>query len=202
MRRTLERLANEYFDLLIIGGGDHGRMRRARRLLARIQGGAGREERFRQCHQRPQFQAHPWRAALSAQFRAWAGAGIAERAAHLAAHRTASGATPAISHSDVWRRTARNARRLACRIDALRHAIFRSRLARRSRTAPAAASWLKREAALAREPVLERPGFRRRFRYYDAQMYSPERLALECLIDADPNMARRSQIIVPSDLRC
>ncbi|HEY1707894.1 MAG TPA: glycerol-3-phosphate dehydrogenase/oxidase [Rhizomicrobium sp.] len=46
-------------------------------------------------------------------------------------------------------------------------------------------SWLDAKAALAREPVLEGDSFQGSFVYYDAQMYSPERLALEHLIDAD-----------------
>ena len=46
-------------------------------------------------------------------------------------------------------------------------------------------SWLGRAEALNSEPVLEGPGFEGAFRYYDAQMYAPERLALECLIEAD-----------------
>ncbi len=46
-------------------------------------------------------------------------------------------------------------------------------------------SWLSAKEALAREPVLDGPNFEGAFQYYDAQMYSPERLALECLIDAD-----------------
>ena len=45
-------------------------------------------------------------------------------------------------------------------------------------------SWLNREQALAAEPVLDAPGFEGALQYYDAQMYSPERLALECLIEA------------------
>jgi glycerol-3-phosphate dehydrogenase len=49
--------------------------------------------------------------------------------------------------------------------------------------------WLNRADALAAEPVLDGPGFSGAFQYYDAQMYSPERLALECLIDADANGA-------------
>lgn len=44
--------------------------------------------------------------------------------------------------------------------------------------------WFSRAAALAREPHLDGPGFAGAFLYYDAQMYAPERLALECLIDA------------------
>ena len=50
-------------------------------------------------------------------------------------------------------------------------------------------SWLGASDALAQEPVLERPGLTGAFAYYDAQMYSPERLALECLIDADAHGA-------------
>jgi glycerol-3-phosphate dehydrogenase len=50
-------------------------------------------------------------------------------------------------------------------------------------------AWLGRDEALRREPVLARPGLEGAFRYYDAQMYSPERLALECLLDADANGA-------------
>jgi glycerol-3-phosphate dehydrogenase len=46
-------------------------------------------------------------------------------------------------------------------------------------------SWLNRKTALAREPVLEGKGFEGAFLYYDAQMYAPERLALEHLLDAD-----------------
>ena len=49
--------------------------------------------------------------------------------------------------------------------------------------------WLGARDALAQEPVLERPGFEGAFAYSDAQMYSPERLALECLIDADAHGA-------------
>jgi glycerol-3-phosphate dehydrogenase len=44
--------------------------------------------------------------------------------------------------------------------------------------------WLDKNKALAEEPMLDAPGFEGTFRYYDAQMYAPERLALECLIDA------------------
>ena len=45
--------------------------------------------------------------------------------------------------------------------------------------------WLDKARALEAEPVLDGPGFSGAFRYYDAQMYAPERLALECLIEAD-----------------
>jgi glycerol-3-phosphate dehydrogenase len=44
--------------------------------------------------------------------------------------------------------------------------------------------WLGRESARERAPILDDPGFGGAFLYYDAQMYAPERLALECLIDA------------------
>jgi glycerol-3-phosphate dehydrogenase len=50
-------------------------------------------------------------------------------------------------------------------------------------------SWLNAKEALAREPVLDGPGLEGAFQYYDAQMYSPERLALECLLDADAHGA-------------
>ena len=45
--------------------------------------------------------------------------------------------------------------------------------------------FLGRSKALAREPVLEAEGFSGAFEYHDAQMYAPERIALECLIDAE-----------------
>ena len=49
--------------------------------------------------------------------------------------------------------------------------------------------WLKPKTALAREPVLAGDGFEGAFEYHDAQMYSPERIALENLIDADAHGA-------------
>lgn len=45
--------------------------------------------------------------------------------------------------------------------------------------------WLSPKGALKREPRLDGPGLAGAFLYYDAQMYSPERLALECVLDAD-----------------
>jgi len=45
-------------------------------------------------------------------------------------------------------------------------------------------SWLNTKKALEREPMLNAEGFEGSFLYYDAQMYAPERLALECVIDA------------------
>lgn len=50
-------------------------------------------------------------------------------------------------------------------------------------------SWLSADEARRREPVLDEPGLQGAFLYYDAQMLSPERLALECLIDADAHGA-------------
>jgi glycerol-3-phosphate dehydrogenase len=49
--------------------------------------------------------------------------------------------------------------------------------------------WLNRKAALEREPVLAGEKFEGAFEYHDAQMYSPERIALENLIDADAHGA-------------
>ena len=46
-------------------------------------------------------------------------------------------------------------------------------------------SWLSSDEARRREGVLDRPNLDGAFLYYDAQMDSPERLTLECLIDAD-----------------
>ncbi len=50
-------------------------------------------------------------------------------------------------------------------------------------------SWLSADEARRREPVLDQPNLQGAFLYYDAQMLSPERLALECLIDADAHGA-------------
>jgi glycerol-3-phosphate dehydrogenase len=49
--------------------------------------------------------------------------------------------------------------------------------------------WLNARAALDREPVLAGDGFEGAFEYYDAQMYSPERIVLENLLDADAHGA-------------
>ena len=45
--------------------------------------------------------------------------------------------------------------------------------------------WLRAQKAAAREPVLADDSFEGAFEYHDAQMYMPERIALENLIDAD-----------------
>ncbi len=50
-------------------------------------------------------------------------------------------------------------------------------------------SWLSADEARRREPVLDQPDLQGAFLYYDAQMLSPERLALECMIDADAHGA-------------
>jgi glycerol-3-phosphate dehydrogenase len=50
-------------------------------------------------------------------------------------------------------------------------------------------SWLGADEARRREPILDQPGLEGAFLYYDAQMDSPERLALQCLLEADANGA-------------
>lgn len=45
-------------------------------------------------------------------------------------------------------------------------------------------AWVGAAAALEKEPSLAGEGFEGAYRYYDAQMYAPERLALECLASA------------------
>ncbi|MBV9061695.1 MAG: glycerol-3-phosphate dehydrogenase/oxidase, partial [Alphaproteobacteria bacterium] len=49
--------------------------------------------------------------------------------------------------------------------------------------------WLDAKSALAIEPALDGRGFVGAFEYYDAQMDSPERLALACIMDADAHGA-------------
>src|SRR6478609_5080369 len=49
--------------------------------------------------------------------------------------------------------------------------------------------WLNAKTALEREPVLAGEGFEGAFEYTDAQMYSPERIVLENLLDADAHGA-------------
>jgi glycerol-3-phosphate dehydrogenase len=60
--------------------------------------------------------------------------------------------------------------------------------------------WLSRKATEQREPVLGGPGLEGALLYYDAQMYSPERLALECLIDADTHGAVVANYVEARDL--
>ena len=64
----------------------------------------------------------------------------------------------------------------------------RNRLEDRSQHLPGH-RWISREKALEREPVLDSKGFAGAFEYHDGQMYAPERLALENLIDADAHGA-------------
>ncbi len=49
--------------------------------------------------------------------------------------------------------------------------------------------WIDANVALAREPLLDASGFEGAFEYHDAQMQSPERLALACVMDAAHNGA-------------
>lgn len=49
--------------------------------------------------------------------------------------------------------------------------------------------WIGRAAALERAPVLANDRLKGAYEYHDAQMYSPERIALENLIDADAHGA-------------
>src|SRR6202000_2813619 len=58
--------------------------------------------------------------------------------------------------------------------------------------------WLNQKEAVAREPVLE--GFHGAFEYHDAQMYAPERIALECLVDADAHGAAIANHLVAKNL--
>jgi glycerol-3-phosphate dehydrogenase len=62
----------------------------------------------------------------------------------------------------------------------------RNRLRDPAQTMPAH-RWLAQKEAAAREPVLKT--FHGAFEYHDAQMYSPERIALECLMDAQAHGA-------------
>jgi glycerol-3-phosphate dehydrogenase len=61
-------------------------------------------------------------------------------------------------------------------------------------------SWLDAKAALSREPVLEGKNFEGAFLYYDAQIYAPERLALEQLVDADAHGAAIANYVEASTL--
>lgn len=60
--------------------------------------------------------------------------------------------------------------------------------------------WLKPKDALAREPVLAGDGFEGAFEYHDAQMYSPERIALENLVDADAHGAAVANYVAAEKL--
>jgi glycerol-3-phosphate dehydrogenase len=60
--------------------------------------------------------------------------------------------------------------------------------------------WIAPKDALAREPVLKAEGFEGAFEYYDAQMYSPERIALENLVDADAHGAAIANYVTAEKL--
>jgi glycerol-3-phosphate dehydrogenase len=60
--------------------------------------------------------------------------------------------------------------------------------------------WVAPKAALAREPVLAGDGFEGAFEYHDAQMYSPERIALENLVDADAHGAAVANYVAAEKL--
>jgi glycerol-3-phosphate dehydrogenase len=60
--------------------------------------------------------------------------------------------------------------------------------------------WIAARDALAREPVLKGDGLEGAFEYYDAQMYSPERIALENLVDADAHGAAIANYVAAEKL--
>lgn len=61
-------------------------------------------------------------------------------------------------------------------------------------------SWLDARAAVTCEPCLDSLPISGAFRYFDAQMYSPERLALECVLDAAENGAAPANHVEASTL--
>jgi len=60
--------------------------------------------------------------------------------------------------------------------------------------------WIAPKEALAHEPVLAGDGFEGAFEYYDAQMYMPERIALENLLDADAHGAAIANYVAAQKL--
>src|SRR6185436_2002778 len=60
--------------------------------------------------------------------------------------------------------------------------------------------WLSPKDTAAREPVLAGKGFEGAFEYHDAQMYMPERIALENLIDADAHGAAFANYVAAEKL--
>lgn len=60
--------------------------------------------------------------------------------------------------------------------------------------------WLNRRAAAAREPVLADDRLQGAFEYHDAQMFAPERIALENLIDADAHGAAIANYVAANKL--
>jgi glycerol-3-phosphate dehydrogenase len=61
-------------------------------------------------------------------------------------------------------------------------------------------SWFGKDAAIDREPMLDSAKFEGAFLYYDAQMYAPERLAFECILDAADNGAAAANHLEASAL--
>ncbi len=60
--------------------------------------------------------------------------------------------------------------------------------------------WLNTSEAAAREPVLAGNGLEGAFEYHDAQMYMPERIALENLVDADSHGAAIANYVAAEKL--
>src|SRR5689334_730943 len=60
--------------------------------------------------------------------------------------------------------------------------------------------WLNARDAQAREPVLAGNGLEGAFEYHDAQMYMPERIALENLVDADAHGAAIANYVAAEKL--
>ena len=60
--------------------------------------------------------------------------------------------------------------------------------------------WLNVRDAAAQEPVLAGNGFEGAFEYHDAQMFSPERIALENLVDADAHGAAIANYVAAQKL--
>lgn len=77
-------------------------------------------------------------------------------------------------------------------------AYDRNRLADKASHIPGH-KWLKADEAAEVEPVLGAQTMAGAFRYYDCQMRSPDRLALECLIDADEHGAVLANYLEATD---
>jgi glycerol-3-phosphate dehydrogenase len=60
--------------------------------------------------------------------------------------------------------------------------------------------WLDKRRTISEEPMLDAPGFGGAFRYYDAQMYAPERLALENILDATLHGAAAANYVAAESL--
>src|ERR1043166_6086491 len=178
MRRALDRLSSEQFDLLIIGGGATGCF-------------AAREAAMRGLCV-ALVEADDFAAATSAHNSKLAHGGLRylrngeiglvreslrERAAllRIAPHLVRPLPFLLPLYGKGWRE--RLTLNIGLSLYDLLAADCRPKLPRHH--------FLPRRAALDAEPVLEGPRFEGAFVYHDAQMYSPERIALECVIDAD-----------------